>query len=377
MEASVDRETRLRNLIAEVMDVESVMLNGDKGETIRAVGRLRGPAHEAFERLRPPFEDMGHTPLLRREDGLDVVRAVPEVFEPEVGSPVIHVVLFVATVLSVLATGTMNEISSLPITVDKVIEALPNGLLFMVSLLGILGAHEMGHYLMARRHGVKTTLPFFIPFPTFLGTMGAVIAMKEPSPNRRVQFDIGVAGPIAGLVIAIPVLLIGLSLSDVYSQAEILQILPPGAGLIQEGNSLLYLGAKFLIFGQVLPAPDGTDVFIHAVAFAGWAGLLVTAINLFPVGQLDGGHVLYGLLGGRARYAIWPVLAVLLGLSLLTNYQGWLILVLLLFLVARRNAIVLDEITDLDAPRTAVAIAMLLVFALIFVPIPLRPVPLP
>jgi membrane-associated protease RseP (regulator of RpoE activity) len=233
----------------------------------------------------------------------------------------------------------------------------------------------MGHYLMARRHGVRVTLPYFIPLPTLLGTMGAVIAMQEPSPNRRVQFDIGVAGPLAGLVIAIPVLVVGLVLSPLYTRQEILQIIPEGQGLIQEGNSLLYLGLKFAVFGKVLPTPGGEDILVHAMAWAGWAGLLVTALNLIPVGQLDGGHVLYGLVGERAQVLRWPIIILLLALSFL--YQGWLLWAFLIFLLARRSAPVLDEITTLDRPRQWIAVVVLVIFVLIFVPVPLKQVPLP
>jgi Zn-dependent protease len=163
-----------------------------------------------------------------------------------------------------------------------------------------------------------------------------------------------------------------------------------------EGNSLLYLGIKYSVFDKVLPStglengfweavwhamagnvlltPESEDVSIHAVAFAGWAGLLVTAINLIPVGQLDGGHVLFGLLGRRAQLAIWPFVAALVGLSRL--YSGWFLLILLM-LLARRNAPVLDEITELDPTRRWLGVLMLVIFVLIFVPVPLQVIPLP
>ena len=369
-----DHVPALRQLIAEVMDVESVMLGGEQGQTLRVAGRLRQPAHEAFAHLRPRFEELGHTPLMRRENDQDVIIALHQVFKPEVGSPWPNIILFLLTVVSVLVTGTLYDVLP-PVTVDKLMASLPTGILFTISMLGILGTHEMGHYLMARRYGVRVTLPYFIPIPTILGTMGAVIAMKEPPPNRRVQFDIGVAGPLAGLVVAVPVLIAGLLMSDVLTQAEILATLPEGVGISQEGNSLLYLAIKYLVFGKVLPSPAGEDVFIHAVAFAGWAGLLVTALNLVPIGQLDGGHVLYGLLGERAQKLRWPIILVMLGLGFF--YQGWILWAFLVLLLTRRSAVVLDEITELDAPRRWVAIGVLVIFVLIFVPVPLKAVPLP
>ena len=365
----------LRDAIEQVMDIESVTLVGENSQTMQAQGRLRGPADEAFDMLRPLFEQVEHTPFLRREDGRDVVVAVNKVFNPEASSAWPNLILFVLTVISVLAVGVLNELDSPPVTVDKIVAALPAGALFMASLLGILGAHEMGHYLMARRYGVRVTLPYFIPLPSLLGTLGAVIAMKEPAPNRRVQFDIGVAGPLAGMVVALPVLIIGLLLSEVFTQQEIVALIPPGAALTQEGNSLLYLALKYVVFGKILPSPGGEDVFIHSIAFAGWAGLLVTGLNLMPVGQLDGGHVMYGLFGGRAKLALWPVIGAMLLLGLL--YQGWWLWAALIFLMGRRNALVLDEITGLDSPRRWLAVGMLVMFVLIFVPVPIGLVALP
>ncbi len=196
---------------------------------------------------------------------------------------------------------------------------ITNGWPFAVSLMAILGCHEFGHYLVGRHHGVHVTLPYFIPMPfSSIGTMGAFINMKEPPKNRKVLLDIGIAGPLAGLVVAIPVLLIGLSLSQVTR----LQV-EPGQMIQMEGNSVLYLLSKFAVFGQLLPSPatyagvnpflywlryffsgtplplGGLDVNLSQVAWAGWIGLLVTAMNLIPAGQLDGGHVLYVLFGQK------------------------------------------------------------------------------
>ena len=212
---------------------------------------------------------------------------------------------------------------------------------FAISLLAILGAHEFAHYLAGRSHRTHVTLPYFIPFPfSPFGTMGAFIQLKEPPKNKRVLLDIGIAGPLAGLVVAIPVLLYGLSLSR-------LQPITSSSGQIftLEGNSLLYLLAKFIMFGKLLPAPasygdlspilywvryfftshplpiGGMDVIIHPIAWAGWAGLLVTALNLIPAGQLDGGHVMYVLLGKRVRM-LWPVILLVLWRLVLSGPVG-------------------------------------------------------
>lgn len=173
------------------------------------------------------------------------------------------------------------------------------GLGFGGTLMAILMCHEMGHYLAARRHRIDASLPYFVPLPPqiSLGTLGAVIRMRQPISNRNHLVDVGAAGPLAGLAVAVPLLLVGLHLSALGPIA-------PGSYL--EGNSLLYIAAKYAVFGRYLPAADGTDVILHPVAFAAWVGLLITMINLIPVGQLDGGHIACAFLGqGHERWSRW------------------------------------------------------------------------
>ncbi len=168
---------------------------------------------------------------------------------------------------------------------------LANDLVFAATLMAILTCHEMGHYVVARRRGVDVSLPYFIPLPPqiSLGTLGAVIKMKSPITDRDALLDVGAAGPLAGLAVAVPLLVIGLALSE-------LGPIEPGAVL--EGNSIFYVGVKLAVFGQLLP--DGsTDVQLHSMAFAAWVGILVTMINLLPIGQLDGGHVVRAWIGDR------------------------------------------------------------------------------
>jgi membrane-associated protease RseP (regulator of RpoE activity) len=240
---------------------------------------------------------------------------------------------------------------------------LLDGLPYAAALLGILGAHEMGHYLTARRLGTPTSLPYFLPMPLGFGTFGAVINMAAPPRNRRHLLAIAAAGPLAGLAVALPVLLLGLSLSQV-------EPLPTSGAYQMEGNSLLYAALKFLLFGQLLPA-NGQDVFIHPVAFAGWAGLLVTGLNLIPAGQLDGGHIVYALLGERrSRIVLWIVLVALAALAFF--WQGWILWLFLIFLFGRMRLAPLDDVTRLTGRQQALAIAMIFIFILVFTPIPLR-----
>jgi membrane-associated protease RseP (regulator of RpoE activity) len=230
----------------------------------------------------------------------------------------------------------------------------------------ILGAHELGHYFAARYHNVPVTLPYFIPMPlSIIGTMGAFIRIKAPISNRRALLDIGAAGPLAGMVFAVPLLIYGLWISEVGP-------LPTDYGYMLEGNSLLYAGLKIMIFGEMLPNAAGMDVMLSQVAWAGWVGLLVTGLNLIPVGQLDGGHVSYVLFGQRARAFFWPVIMALLTLAIVTGMTMWIVWVALLFFLGRRHAEPLDSVTPLDGRRRLIAIITLLIFFLVFTPIPFQ-----
>ena len=219
--------------------------------------------------------------------------------------------------------------------------------------------------------------------------MGAVILQKEAHKNKRILLDIGMAGPLAGLVVAIPVLLIGLSLSKVSPL-----VIQPGEGTGLEGNSILYLLLKYIVFQRWLPEPPtfgglspllywiryfftgqpspvgGVDVQLHPTAWAGWAGLLVTALNLIPAGQLDGGHIVHGLFGRKASRLLPVVLVALMLLGLV--WPGWWLWVFLIFFLGRAYAEPLDQITALDPRRKMLAVLGLILFFLIFTPVPLQ-----
>ena len=267
-----------------------------------------------------------------------------------------------------------------------------NGWPFAVAILSILGAHEMGHYIVGRIHRVNVTLPYFIPLPIIspFGTMGAFINMKSIPKNKKQLFDIAIAGPLSGIVLAIPIIILGLSLSRV-------ELLPPqipvDSGLQMEGNSLLYLGLKYLVFGEMLPQPQsyeglhptiywlrylftgqpfpfgGLDVMIHPVAWAGWAGILVTSLNLIPIGQLDGGHILTAVFGKKARKTM-PFFLLLMGL-LGFAWSGWWFWAFILIFLGQIPSQMKDSITSLDPFRKKISILMLVLFVLVFTPVPL------
>ncbi len=297
-----------------------------------------------------------------------ISRRLPEALTPKIWPALL---LFVLTLLSMMWTGAL--IAKNIIALDEPALAadieqnlllnLWRGLPYAVSLLLILVPHELGHYLTMRRYGVAPSPPYFIPGMGVspFGTFGAAIALRTPLKNRKVLLDVGAAGPFAGLLAAIPVLLLGLLTSPVT----------PITDVLVEGKSVVYALAQVAVFGEWLPdTVAGVDVMVNQLAWAGWTGLFVTALNLLPIGQFDGGHVLFAWLGGRARRWYPAFLLLLLVLSLFASV-AWLLLIVLLLLFGRSYALPLDAITPLNPARKRIAQAVLLLFALTFVPAPL------
>lgn len=270
------------------------------------------------------------------------------------GKPKINIILFFATYASTFITGWVTH------------GYWQAGLWYGTSIISILLAHEMGHYLMCQKYGIRATLPFFLPFPVpYLnpfGTFGAVIKMESRIPSRRALFDVAVAGPLAGLALTIPSIYFGIQLS------KVVEITPEvSQGTIYLGESFLFAQLSKLAIGTL---PAGKDVMLHPLAFAGWAGLFVTALNLLPIGQLDGGHVVYALLGRRHNFIATAAL-IAFGLICIFIYQGWFLLLLLLIWFGHRHPPTLDE-TPLDDKRIAIGIITLIIFALSFTPEPFK-----
>jgi len=258
----------------------------------------------------------------------------------------LHVLLFILTIGSTYLVGLGH--------------GKTGALLYAGSLIAILLTHEMGHFLMARRYGVPATLPFFIPVPLPpFGTMGAVIKMGGRIPNRKALFDIGAAGPLAGMILIIPAVWIGLSHSTVVNSASL------GEGSLPLGDSLFFEWAAGMIFGHI---QDGYDVVLHPLAYAGWVGLLVTALNLLPIGQLDGGHVVYAVFGRRGRWVSWFFYGALI-LVCLFFYFGWFLLAIILMLIRRHPPTMNDSIV-LGKRRKIIALLILGIFIVSFTPVP-------
>lgn len=238
------------------------------------------------------------------------------------------------------------------------------GIWYSLPVIAILLAHEMGHYLMCRRYKIPATLPFFIPFPYLnpFGTMGAMIQMRGLIPHRKALFDVGAAGPLAGLVVTIPVLYFGLQLSDIVPASQSAE----GMTIIL-GESLFYKLISFLALG---PIPDTFDVRLHDMAYAAWVGLFVTSLNLLPIGQLDGGHIFYSLYG-RKGFKYMPLFMLALG-GLTVIYYGWALLFILLLLLGRKHPPPVDDFTPLDTKRKVLAYVMFFIFVTSFSPTPFK-----
>jgi membrane-associated protease RseP (regulator of RpoE activity) len=252
-----------------------------------------------------------------------------------------YIVLYLLTIISTYAVG---------------------GGWYCIAIMTILSAHESGHYLMSRKYGTPATLPLFIPLPLPpFGTLGAIIKMKGSIRNRRELFDVGVAGPLTGLAFTIPAIIIGLKLSQVVALDQIDQ-----QSVISLGDSLLFSWLQAIVLG---PIPTGHDVILHPLAYAGWVGLFVTALNLLPIGQLDGGHVVYSLWGEKSELIfklVWGVLALI---SLFYN-PAWFLLVIILLFIKLKHPPPLDDITPLDSKRRWLGIFTLAIFILSFTPVP-------
>ena len=287
---------------------------------------------------------------------------------PPPDRPWLHVLLFVLTLASMTAAGARLQ------GVDPFASLvhLSEGIPFAATLLAILTVHEFGHYFAARKWDVKASLPYFLPLPLFLGTLGAVIRIRSPIPHKRALMDIGASGPLAGFAIALIVCFIGLPQSTIVRAENFYHGAP-----IQLGAPLLFSGIAAL----VLPAISADQmILLSPMAFAGWVGLFITAFNLFPVGQLDGGHIVYALFSrwhgkiARACFAILLAMGLYGILSLIWGWShgwlGWLVLAFLLTLFGKDHPAPYNSVIPLDPRRRRIGYFCLLIFVLCFTPVP-------
>ncbi len=286
----------------------------------------------------------------------------------------VHVLLFGLTLVSTTAAGAMQQGVD-PLVSLRALVHLIEGLPFAATLLTILTVHEFGHYFAARSWGVKASLPYFLPLPyiSFLGTLGAVIKIQSPIPHKRALLDIGAAGPLAGFVVAVVACIVGLSRSQIVAGDYLYG--PP----IELGAPLLFSALADLVLPTLGPEQH---VLLDPIAFAGWVGLFITAFNLFPIGQLDGGHITYALFARWhrriARVSFVALTAMgLYGLASLiwfpawpSGWPGWLALAFFLTLFGKDHPAPYDSWTELDRSRRWIGYLCLIVFALCFSPVP-------
>jgi membrane-associated protease RseP (regulator of RpoE activity) len=297
--------------------------------------------------LQPVVEELWPPPVVRRKDRLWL-----------------HVLLFLLTVASTTAAGVFHYLGFIDARSFSASPSLiAHGFLYSGTILSILGAHEMGHYIACRHYGIDATLPFFLPAPFLTGTFGAVIRIRQPILDKAALFDIGIAGPIAGFVVAVPALMLGISLS---------RVIPPVAAAQYGslGEPLLLKLAAWLLWRHL---PDGAGLLMHPIAFAAWFGLLMTALNLFPIAQLDGGHIAYSVFGDRIATGItYGSYLTAVGLALwIHTWAFWvLLLTAMLYFAGPRHPPVLDEKRPLNWTRLLLAAFAVVMLVLCFTPAP-------
>lgn len=319
-----------------------------------------------FEDLRKSLSQRGYVSFLRHEHGEHIIYVTKKPFRKE-KSIWINVLLLIATIITTMITGSLLHIGVSDLqSLDYVWSVLyPENIFFgtvyfSLPLLSILFIHEMGHYFTSKKHGIHTSLPFFLPIPPILpgfniGTFGALISSHDPMPNKKALFDVGISGPLAGFIVAIPVTIIGLITSDVVSVDAII----PGETIL--GSSLLF---EFLssIFVTI---PEGSFLSLNPIAFAGWIGLLITSINLLPAGQLDGGHIFRAMLGDKQKYAGWIAVFIMI-------FTGWIFFAFIIILLLGMNhPPPLNDDGPLDLKRKILFFVAVAILILCFIPYPI------
>jgi membrane-associated protease RseP (regulator of RpoE activity) len=381
----------LASAVQDVFEVERVEVPPkEPQDTIYFIGQILNNADSevAYEVMADRWYPYSYTPALKRQAGQVILVANPGVVVVKPSNPWINLALGLVTILSIQLRGALYECQcSFPTTLSQWAGGFP----MMLAMMSILLAHEFGHYLAARYHKVAVTLPYFLPLPPPLspiGTLGAFIQLRSPFKTKKQLFDIGVAGPIGGLILALPLTIIGVAMSPVQPFQR------QGASYL-EGNSIFYLSLKYLTHGQLLPSFDqyanlpfwkeflyllggvlppggGDDIIINSFTLAAWFGLFVTAMNLLPVGQLDGGHLMYCILGEKARYLGIFLGGIMFVVGFIT-WPGWLLWVALIgFIVGAGHPAPLNELAELGTPRTILAYIMFGVFILLFMPNPFQ-----
>ncbi|MCX6539173.1 MAG: site-2 protease family protein [Acidobacteria bacterium] len=293
--------------------------------------------------------------------------------QPRTDRKWLNALLLAATLATTTLTGACHWLSFesdfQAVDPQLTLGAVANGLWYSLTILAILGAHELGHYLACRYYGINASLPYFLPIPFPLtGTAGAFIRIRQPITTKRALFDIGIAGPLAGFVVAVPALVIGMVMSRVVGG-------PSDFAGVSLGEPLLFKAVSWLIWGT---PPETASINMHPMAFAAWFGLLATALNLIPIGQFDGGHIAYATLGRHAHKVTLVAVVFAVGLSVYSSsWVVWTLLAVgLLFAFGWRHPAVWDEAEPLDPSRRWLALLALVILVLCFTPAPIEPLDL-
>lgn len=347
----------LINFIREHMAIETIEYDIN-------YARINGLLHEPISATMKDIDSFamttGYTALFSQEGKSHVIRiGIINQVSPK-QKYWLHLVLFLATVFTTLWAGAQFEGGNPMVRFSDLWLGVP----FSLSLMAILTGHELGHYFVSKRMGMSTSLPFFIPFPPLYlfapGTFGAVIRTRSIIPNRKSLVLVGFSGPLVGFLIALPITIIGMSLSQV-------QPIPTNGQFLVLGDSLL-----FYLIGRIMHPglAAGMDIYLHSVALAGWLGFLITGLNLLPIGQLDGGHVAYGILFEHRKKIYIPLALIMLGCGVLL-WPGWIFWAGLAFLMSRRDPLIKDALTPLSLREKLLALIPLAILILTFIPKPL------
>jgi membrane-associated protease RseP (regulator of RpoE activity) len=354
-----EKESQIENELAEaIKPVFSIYDIQHADGNIFFFGVPKEDIKVIFDKLYPFFSEKGYQFTIKYDLGEHILITSP--FTPQKERRWINVVLAIATIFTTMVVGSILFGEDPVTSPADVLKGLP----FTIAIMTVLGAHEAGHYIVAKKHGMRTSLPYFIPFPNLIGTMGAVIKHKGPIPNRKALFDVGVSGPLIGLIVSVIVTMIGL-------------LQPP---IVQTSEGLSFeLGIPILFKLITLIVPNGAVMMMHPIAFAGWVGMLITALNLIPAGQLDGGHVLRAMIGERAKEVSRVIPFILISLGFYVTYilerDGFLWVLWGLFLsffAAAGHPKPLDDDIPLDKGRMALGIITFILGLLCFTLVPFQ-----
>jgi membrane-associated protease RseP (regulator of RpoE activity) len=351
----------VKSLVARRFPVYDVKISYDVIEFYCRIDEAS--LEESFEKLREDMSSEGYVPMISYDKGEHVI-VVGKKPPRKYRSIYVNLTMLIITFAAMVFAGVLDWTSYASVPDDEMysLENIATGIaVFTLPLLAILGVHELAHFFAAKRRKVAASLPFFIPSIPPLGTFGAFISLRDPIPNRKSLLEIGIAGPLAGLLVAIPIGIAGLMLTNMEARP-----VPDDF----ETGSIVRVAFPIMYDWIEQLAPLEGDYLLHPMAFAAWVGFLVTALNLLPAGQLDGGHIARAVFGKNAKYASWATIVALIALSFF--YFAWLLFaILILFLGGAKHPPPLNDITKLDPRRQALGMFAFVILVIAFVPIPI------